>query len=481
MTTEPTTAGSPPPAAATPSAAPELGITFLDHLRPRATAGEYRVEVKQVLTRSDGQPLNPGDWLIAEHAFEIRAPQFVLDASSVHAFYPAPGAVGDFTRTLPHVTLTRAPLPWEREQRWSRSARRAPWMALLLFGTGELPEDPQGLAHTTQRTVAKLVTPDEPGVLGPALTDLPQETLDSDCHTIDVPAALFNALVPHEAEMYYLAHVRDVKATWLRDDGEILTEGTFGVLTGNRFPLTSGDYVAHLVSFEGFDGWLEGELPPDTEYVRLASLWAWSFRCDTGAVFDAQGILQHLVEPGGDNPENLALRLHPEPDPPSSPGGVQQLVVDRLRRGFVPVAHRVLSGEKTYGWYRGPATPVTAPMVPTTGGPHTSADHALIYEKEHGLFDVSYACAWTLGRAVGLADPQYAAQTVRARRELANTAARLMARGGARGVDPGEFAADRRSLRALRELARERGGRSLAEALAAPQIPARPTPRLAAE
>ncbi|MFD6394036.1 hypothetical protein [Nocardia sp. NPDC060259] len=28
----------------------------------------------------------------------------------------------------------------------------------------------------------------------------------------------------------------------------------------------------------------------------------------------------------------------------------------------------------------------------------TTADHALIYEPEHGLFDVSYAAAWTLGR-----------------------------------------------------------------------------------
>ncbi|MFD4948950.1 hypothetical protein ACFVYE_42420 [Streptomyces sp. NPDC058239] len=28
----------------------------------------------------------------------------------------------------------------------------------------------------------------------------------------------------------------------------------------------------------------------------------------------------------------------------------------------------------------------------------TGADHALIYEAEHGLFDVSYASAWTLGR-----------------------------------------------------------------------------------
>ncbi|ARF53247.1 hypothetical protein [Streptomyces gilvosporeus] len=477
MTTEPKTAGPPPVAAAAPTAAPDLDVTFLDHLRPRATAGPYRVTVEQVLKGSDGQTLNPGDPLTAEHSFEIRAPQFVLDAASVHAFYPAPGAAGDFTRTLPHVTLTRAPLPWERDQRWSRADRRAPWMALLLFRAGELPDDPEGLAHTTKRTVAKLVTPDEPGVLGPALTGLPPETLSSDCHTIDVPAALFNALVPREEEMYYLAHVRDVRPAALRDDGETFTEGTFGVLTGNRFPVTTGDYAAHLVSFEGFDGRLEGELPPGTEFVRLASLWAWSFRCDTKAAFDAQGILQKLVAPGHDDPEDLALRLPPGTDPPSDPDDAQQLALERLRRGFVPVAHRVLSGERTYGWYRGPATPVTAPEVPPVvgeRGTHTSADHALIYEAEHGLFDVSYAAAWTLGRAVGLADPQYAAETVRARRQLANAAAQLMARGGARGAGPSELATGRRSLRALHELARERGGRSLAEALAAPQIPSRP-------
>ncbi|MGY5124912.1 hypothetical protein [Streptomyces nigrescens] len=480
MTTEPKSAGSPPPAGAPPSAAPELDITFLDHLRPRATAGDYRVTVEHVLKGSDGQTLNPDDPLTAEHTFEIRAPQFVLDASSVHAFYPAPGASGDFTHTLPHVTLARAPLPWEREQRWSRSGRRAPWMALLLFRAGELPDDPQGLAHTTLRTVEKLVTPDEPRVCGPALTGLPPETLGSNCHTIDVPAALFNALVPREEEMYYLAHVRDAQPARRLDDGESLTEGKFGVLTGNRFPVTTGDYAAHLVSFEGFAGRLEGELPPDTESVRLASLWAWSFRCDTGAAFDAQGILHHLVAPGHDDPENLALRLPPRTDPPAHPDDAEQLALERLRRGFVPVAHRVLSGETTYGWYRGPATPVTVPEVPPVigeRGTHTTADHALIYEEEHGLFDVSYAAAWTLGRALGLADPQYAAETTRARRQLANTAARLMARGGARGADPAELATGRRSLRALHELARERGGRSLADDLAAPQIPARPAPR----
>ncbi|MFD3579859.1 hypothetical protein [Streptomyces sp. NPDC058644] len=38
------------------------------------------------------------------------------------------------------------------------------------------------------------------------------------------------------------------------------------------------------------------------------------------------------------------------------------------------------------------ARPISQPQVRSTG------DHPLIYDQEHGLFDVSYAAAWTLGR-----------------------------------------------------------------------------------
>ncbi|MFF7415734.1 hypothetical protein [Streptomyces lydicus] len=453
-----------------------LGITFVDHVLPSATAGTYHVAVEQILRDADDNPLNPGDPLKADHSFEIRAPQFKLDASSVHAFHPAPGSAGDFTRTLPHVTLTRAPLPWEREQRWSRADRRAPWIALLLFGPGELPGDPQGRAETDEHTVAELVTPGG-GVLGPALTGLPPETLSSLCRTIDVPVALFNALVPREPEMHYLAHVREVKEMAPQRSGEVFTEGTFGVLTGNRFPRRTGDYAVHVVSFEGFEGKLGGNVTGYTA-VRLASLWAWSFRCDTGAAFDAEGILRNLVEPGCADPENLALRLRPPAGTAGTAreagptGPAADLARERLGNGYVPVGHRVLSGERTYAWYRGPATPVTAQPVPpsvTDPGTYTTADHALIYEREHGLCDVGYATAWTLGRTIGLADPAYATGTLRARRELADAAVRFEAvvRAGAAAragavADPHAAMSRRRHLAALHELARHGVGRAAA-------------------
>ncbi|MER8104059.1 hypothetical protein [Kitasatospora sp. NPDC094016] len=318
-------------------------------------------------------------------------------------------------------------------------------------------------------------------MLGPALTDLPDTTLDGYCQSIDVPASLFTAILPTEEELYYLAHVRDVAEPALLADGEILEKGTFSVVTANRFPRAAGDYAVHLVSLEGFDRHLDGSLPDGTETVRLCSLWSWSFRNDPTAAFDAQGILADLIKPGNTDPENLALRMPRPSAAPASPTLDEQYALDRLHHGYVPVPHRLITGEQSYAWYRGPFTPLTAQLAPGIGTdtPRTTADHALIYDQDHGVFDVSYAAAWTLGRAIGIADPSYAAGMTRTRRELANTATRLMAaatdppRAQAALTDPD----GRPGLSALARLARDRGGKTLVDALRAPQLPQDPAAR----
>ncbi|MEV4442350.1 hypothetical protein AB0K09_25740, partial [Streptomyces sp. NPDC049577] len=195
-------------------------------------------------------------------------------------------------------------------------------------------------------------------------------------------------------------------------------------------------------------------------------------------------LLRGLVAPGlpaPANAENLALKL--TPPPPGADGDAAEAYARRrLALGHVPLPYRTLSGELTYAWYRGPAAPVTAPVVPgqafETG--QTTSDHALIYEREHGLFDVSYAAAWTLGRTAALADPSFASEMTRARRALANQAAEIRATAGdpARsrtGTGPG--ATGRRGLDGLRELGGP-AGPSLAGAFAAPP-PEEPPPAMA--
>ncbi|GAA2687967.1 MULTISPECIES: hypothetical protein [Actinosynnema] len=447
----------------------DLRISFHDHYQPRALAGVYTVESRHLLEQG-GDPVPTAGHELPEpvRKFEIRAVRFVLDESSVHALYPAQGAEGDYRLTLPHITLDRAVLPWERETDGHALdvPAREPWLALLVFREGELPDDPEARGETVGRTVEELRHPSDEAVLGPELAD--EEVDDavsaSRTTTIDVPRAVFEAVVPRLDELRHLAHVRDVAtAPTLLDDGEILTEGRYAVIAANRFARTTGAHAVHLVSLEGWKKCLgQDGVPEEYRAVRLCSLRSWSFRSDPEAALDARSLLDALAEPGRADAENLAPRLRPEG---GGGGEAADYVARRLWLGYAPVPHRVSSGELTFGWYRGPCAPAAAPPVPVVGRetPHTTADHALVFEPENGLFDLSYAAAWTLGRALALSDPDYAAELARARRVLANRAVEELAVAG----DP--------RLSALGErpagLATEGLGRALVDALAAPQRP----------
>ncbi|WP_327223137.1 DNRLRE domain-containing protein [Streptomyces platensis] len=444
---------------------PDLNVSFYDHLDPKATAGVYTIAVEHRLTKG-GVRVDAGAELPkAVDSYEIRAAQFVLDPSSVHATFPPTGAVGRYTHVLPHLTLSRAILPWER-QLLGRAAK-APWLALLVFAAGELDDDPDAQGEFTTRPISELREPGL-GINGPKLSG----TIDGDnpCRTIDLPVSVFHAIVPREDELFKLVHMRDVRtAPQRRDNGEILTEGEYAVLAANRFPRTPGSYAVHLVSLEGWLGRLAPGTLPATEKVRLCSLWSWHFTNDPEGSLDPAGLLRNLVAPGHTDPENFALRLAPIGDPSDSPEVAHART--RLHHGYTAVAYRTLAGEDTYAWYRGPLTPLTAPELPVEAveGPHTTADHALIYDHEYGLFDVSYAAAWTLGRAIALADPDYSSEVVQARREMANRAAALLvlssdpARAGADPAEPVGTAA-------LRELAVPGFGRRLVQALRAPVV-----------
>ncbi|MFB7128222.1 hypothetical protein [Kitasatospora sp. NPDC056273] len=459
-----------------PTQQPKFDITFHDDELPIATPGTYTVDVQHVLKDANGTPIDRDEPLPrASEAFEIRAVQFVLDASSVHAVFPGNGASGDYHLVLPHITLNRPILPWEREPKWSRAEARAPWLALMVFREGELAEDPDAMGLATSRRVAELCRPGEAGVLGPAITGLPAETLESTCRTIDVPVDLFRRLIPTEDELYYLAHVRKVEKAQRRFEGEVLTEGDFAVVNANRFPRTAGAYTCHLVSLEGHDKPLAGTIAPGTTHLRLCSLWTWSFSSDPEAGLDARGLLRNMTAPGIADPHRLTLRL--EPAATGTGGDAEDTyVTQRLALGYVPVPHRVLSGELGYAWYRGPFTPVGARRVPATPEHHTTADHLLIYEEDHGLFDVGYAAAWTLGRAIALSDPDYAGDVTRARRHLANQAATMIALAS----DPARAArtttdqpVPRPGLEWLHTLA----AASVVSALAAPPVDAAEVPR----
>ncbi|GHI10532.1 hypothetical protein AQI88_31140 [Streptomyces cellostaticus] len=414
-----------------PEPDPQLNVQFLDSLVPRLSAGRYTLTAHQTLTRG-GQPVDEGYLPTAAspvvQPLEVRAPRFGVEPEWIHGAYPPADATGLYSDVLPHVTLTRPTLPWERDGEAAKNGTRLPWLALLVFGEGEVAGDPHCLGRTDARTVAQLSDPthrspdDGPDVVLPsfdAQDPVPAEDLERVCRTVLVDRAVFHAAAPAKDELPYLTHVRRVNE---RHQGvtyslDLIQVGDYAVVTGNRLPRAAGGrYVAHLVSLEG---WLpclpvEGEEAYDgpAQKLRLVSLWSWSFEtlADHSPGFAA--LTEHFVETQGDQGRSLLLQVPVDGRHLSGPE--QREVADRLRAGYLPLSCRTESGRATFGWYRGPFAPVPVGPRPPRDRRRCAAE-AMIYLEQYGVFDVSLAVAFTAGRGVALADHQFSAALLRLR------------------------------------------------------------------
>ncbi|WP_414170546.1 hypothetical protein ACMATS_37165 [Streptoverticillium reticulum] len=403
MTTQPTEPSA--PAGNTP-------VTFYDHLLPGIEAGRYRITVDQQLPAEQlpGARLDP-----VEQIVDVRAAQFRLDPSWVHAVYPAPHSQGPFHGLLPHITLNPAALPWEREPFTGnvQNPARAPWPALLLFGEGELPGDPNALGTTASVTVRALLDGDA-AVSGPALdrNAVDPALLDTPCRVVDVPRDLLAQLLPELSDLAFLAHVRsggEDAAPAEGQDGRLRQEA-HAVITTARFPATAqGRYVAHLVSLEGH---APAGAQADGKPVRLVSLHSWTFTsCPESG--DSFSRLAGRFAPG--HGEHSAAPLCPTP---AADANLPEELGTLLEQGMVPMTHITDSGERALAWYSGPFLPRVAPGLPRPADGHfPDADGLLLHEPHTGTFATGYACAWNVGRALALADPGFATTLVRLRHQ----------------------------------------------------------------
>ncbi|GHG50750.1 hypothetical protein [Streptomyces griseocarneus] len=421
-----------------------LDVQFLDSLVPRITAGRYTLTVHQSLTL-DGEAADdgylPGEASPVTQQVEVRAPRFTVEPDWIHGAYPPPGATGLYSDVLPHMTLTRPTLPWERvaDEESAKAGKPLPWLAVLVFGEGELPGDPHCLGQTDPRTVGELSVessrrPEDAGVVLPRLDPgdpVPAEDRDRvTCRTIRVPPAVFHAVAPTKAELPYLTHVRrvDRRHQGVTTSPDRIQVGDYAVAVANRLPRAAGGrYVAHLVSLEGWlpylpDGSTETYEGPAQD-LRLVSLWSWAFETLADHAPGFAALTQHFVDGQGDKGSALLLRV-PVGDRPLS-GPEQQEVAERLRGGYLPISCRTESGRATFGWYRGPFIPDHAPPR-TERDRRRCAAEALIHLEQYGVFDVSLATAFTAGRGVALADHQFSAALLRLRGKVRQVAAQAL-------------------------------------------------------
>lgn len=367
-------------------------IAFKNKHQPYLNPGEYTIAVRSSLklgsekheftTNQDGQPLS----------FFIAGERFTINPQLIHSVFPPKGNLGEHSNVLPHIILNRSTLPWEREA--IEDNYEIPWLALLLFEEAEAPE------ILTLNLDELLV---ESGPRFPQLNLERGQSGKDSLNAIDVKRNLLEThkIMPLPQELDLLAHVRQ------EDDGDELA-----VIVCNRLPRQNGKSIVHLVSLEQrlaaatnrADFTFDYQGAEQEEEIRLISLFNWGFSCVT-----PNRSFNQLLKKLDSGPFRL---------PPNSNSEAER----NLARGAKLLPHKLRSGERTYSWYQGPLSRgarITNIDKAYFSLPVRSADELQLYNSEYGIFDVSYAAAWEIGRGLALKDKDLALNLYRWKRSYA--------------------------------------------------------------
>jgi hypothetical protein len=452
-------------------ATPAVGEMILyDYIEPPLLDGQYRMHVEtdvKIAPDPNPQPLDAKDAF-----FNIEGPRFSLSPTEVSTVVPPRNSHGAFDSALPHIALGRRTLPWERAlaQTLAQSddGTPYPWLALVLFEEGEY-------TLLTNQLLEDVVPADVFNRLG--------RPPNVHCDAVEADEQLLRSILPMPSELQLLTHVRQVNV----DDRELSagdSGGFFAVVMANRIPSPGVKHRACLVSVEertdllptadvtfvsgivGIAGVIEAAgvpgaapaapvaaaavadtadiaeikarlqsggtilaeeanllnfgnatratspvftLDPNTVIrvrprARLVLLHSWSFTCEGEGTF--RELMQHL---------NVGMIGQVDAG--------SRLQVTDTGHTAVDVTNRLGAPERA--WYRGPLVP--QPLTRDPSGPYHSADQARRIAADTGAEDVSYACAFEVGRLLAAADARLGQELMRWRRgaytESSSTAA----------------------------------------------------------
>jgi hypothetical protein len=388
-------------------------IKLYDNYIPALEAGNWYLQVNHTLLQ-DKTVINT-DALTSLQEFIVSAPQFALNPTEIISKYPPEGSTGRYGEVLPNIVLAEPLLPWERAI--ADASNNEPWMAVLVFEDSELiGGDANSSTHSINTTVGAFMTADTTGkTLKPAISK-EDDVLDTDpCTYIEVSTDLFQTITPRLNELRYLAHCRQVNTGDKAIDG-LNEHGLFSVVVANRFPSTppkgaagTTKNIVHLVSIEGLEKYLvDSPNFGSAEQVALLSLASWTFQSLPDNQEDFKGLMKNMLYQSDGKteqpPEFFWLRLPGTNLRNTDPAQTEAL--KRIQDGFVPLAYHTRTGEDTFAWYRGPLTPLlTTPL--NKSNPFFTGDSAIIYQGAFGVFDLSLAAAWNIGRAAALADKSF--------------------------------------------------------------------------
>lgn len=358
-------------------------IQFYDNFLPAMSIGDYTIDIEQHIA-DEGLDKT----FKRSQEFTVAGSRFRLNMKDIHSVYPPIDGQGDFENVLPQVILNNKSLPWERT-----ADHKTPNLAVLLFTPEELQiEDWSKVSKTgaKMKTIAQIKNP-ESDFVQPELQDFSYENDEETCLCIEVDSTYFNEIIPRFEELRMLAHVREVSAT---DKTIDQTNNWFSTVFANRLPQKQQRNIVHLVSLEGFTEYLKPRsLQIDNhQKIRLVSLASWEFYCEEPNE-EFEIVMEQLIE------NHQTLRLFPDKKID------HQTIKTIIEGGYVPMKYETRQGEKTTAFYRGPLTPNI--VKNQNHAPNFSAESAMVYDMNTGIFDTSLAVAWQTGRLLALSDAMF--------------------------------------------------------------------------
>ncbi|NEP23476.1 hypothetical protein [Moorena sp. SIO3I6] len=362
-------------------------VKFIQYHQPALESGEYHIKVEQTISDTKGR-IPDGVSYSKELIFSVIGERFEpLTPQDIYAVFPPPESLGDHSNVLPHITVNRSTLPWERYP--GQSDENLTWLVLLLFRDSDF-EDDNDKPKLKTITLGELVA-GESGVKFPSyVLDGVGQTAEEQTAVFDIKKKYVADILPTKADIAYISHVRKAEDLTVSEDAtpeEAEEEKEFATVVCSRLPQPNGTSYVHLVSVEGRykdDGTFDFQGAGDEDLIRFVSLANWSFSC---------------VDPKQTFSEILK-NLNRTPSTPRLPVNENSTAEKSLAMGYVPLSHSLREGSQTVSWYHGPLA--TGFHSDTYEFPAKAADELLRYDPELGLFDTSYAAAWQLGRMLTL-------------------------------------------------------------------------------
>jgi hypothetical protein len=381
---------------------PEGKVEFLQYHQPYMESGEYRLKVEQTIQAD--QKIESKKFS-REITFVVSGERFgPLSPTDIHAVFPPANTIGDHSNVLPHISLKRSTLPWERFLDSGKVDNNVTWLVLLLFRESDFAKesDKPQLQSLSVRELRATSTAKYPAI------DLePGQHEEEQVNVIDVKRKYLQPLLPTKADLAFLAHTRQAKDKNGNPEGEQLA-----TILSNRLPEPQGVSSAYLVSIEGRyqdgdAGSFDFDNAGDEDLIRLVTLASWSFGC----IDPDQSFTQ------------LLMKLNNEPSTPRLPSSSNQAANNFLAQSYIPLPHALREGSKTVSWYRGPL--ISGSQPDTFELPVRAADELLRYDSSTGLFDSSYAAAWQLGRMLTLQNQRLAIELFNWKRQNAQNLKQL--------------------------------------------------------